>query len=220
MYSFQKRVFLSGFFVGLASAHAMEIPVTRGSGHEGVSVGYVDMEKIYEEYPETHKAKKDFYTELAKRRRILADKEKEMADLRERLSVLRSSLEEVDGSSTSVVSSSKTVAVSSAPVITPEVLEATRSSLVQQEQLLKEHEVELEKDRQDALEEFKQLEERKALQVLGKLYKALVQLAEEKGIDLVVDKSSILYGQHAFDLTEKLSRRVRGLPDDDSHLVK
>ena len=42
---------------------------------------------------------------------------------------------------------------------------------------------------------------------------ALVQLAEENNISLVVDKSSILYGQAAIDLTAKLRRRVRGLPD-------
>jgi len=30
----------------------------------------------------------------------------------------------------------------------------------------------------------------------------------------VVDKSAILYGQNAIDLTEPLARRLRGLPDD------
>jgi Skp family chaperone for outer membrane proteins len=45
------------------------------------------------------------------------------------------------------------------------------------------------------------------------LHKALVDVATERGVAVVVDKSSILYGENAVDLTEALHRKVRGLPD-------
>ena len=46
--------------------------------------------------------------------------------------------------------------------------------------------------------------------ILGKIYQALRDLAQEEQVTLVVDKASILYGDSAIDLTEKLQNKVRG----------
>lgn len=67
--------------------------------------------------------------------------------------------------------------------------------------------------RRTAAQELRALEEKKSLQILGTLYKTLTQLAQERGVDVVVDKSFVLFGQEAVDLTEPLARRLRGLPD-------
>ena len=54
------------------SLHALEIPLTRGSGESGTTVGVVDMEAVFQAYPETQKAKRQYFNELARRRQDLA----------------------------------------------------------------------------------------------------------------------------------------------------
>jgi Skp family chaperone for outer membrane proteins len=254
-------------------AAALEIPLTRGadSGRGGTSVGYVDMDSVFQEYPETLKAKNEYYEELGRRREFLKTKEEELGDLKEQLAVLRAALKDlagpaggpvppVDGATPPGAADDFAAAVESgagattapapsldgspvppiepspptgegAPVppgedaafgtdASPVPLGAADASLLQREQLLAVKEAELERARADAARELKTLEERRTLQIMGKLYHALVQIAEERGISLVVDKSSILYGHEAVDLTESLRRRVRGLPDTDDELLR
>lgn len=232
--------------LGLAgiSGRALEIPLEQKAGGGGTTVGFVDMEAIFQEFPETQKAKAEYYKELAKRRELLDEREKELADLREQLVILRTNLKDLEeslqkqrdadvaestaaaagepGTEATAEVEGSTEAVPSPPVptppsmgVSPESIDAVRESLLQRQKVLEEKEAALQQTRLDAARSLQQLEERRALQIFGKLYRSLVQLAEENGITLVVDKSSILYGQDAMDLTERLRRRVRGLPDVD-----
>jgi Skp family chaperone for outer membrane proteins len=249
-----------------AAAWSLEIPLKHRAekgGAGGGAVGFVDMEAIFQEYPETKKAKAEYFAELAKRRQVLADREKELSDLREQLSVLRTTLKEMQEGLKSAPSgaASSTAAApggsaagerptapggsaagerpdpaeiwtaeSAAPAadefgrpasltrelgVSPGSVAAVNESLLQREKTLTEKEAELERARLSTVKELTAFEEDRSLQIMGKLYKALIQLAEEQGLTLVVDKRSILYGQAAMDLTERLRRRVRGLPDPE-----
>jgi Skp family chaperone for outer membrane proteins len=88
----------------------------------------------------------------------------------------------------------------------------TPEELAKREALLLKRQAELEEAKASSTQALKKLESDMSKKILGRLYKALVDLAQEKGIRLVVDKSAILYGQDTIDLTEDLHRRVRGLP--------
>ncbi len=236
---------LSWFLAGTGAAAALEIPLKQQSGQAsggGPAIGFVDMESVFQEFPETQKAKTEYHKELNARREALAQREKELSDLKEQLAVLRSTVEEAakgaspgaegtaKGASPGAEGTAKEPAVApstdtaalpgltpepSAPGMSPAALAAIRESVRQREDILKEKEASLEQARKEAADALKLLEERRSLQIFGKLYTALVQIADEEGIGLVVDKSSILYGQEAQDLTEKLRRRVRGLPPEE-----
>jgi Skp family chaperone for outer membrane proteins len=65
----------------------------------------------------------------------------------------------------------------------------------------------------DAAAALRDFESKQSARILGQLHKALVELATERGIAVVVDKASILHGENAVDLTEALHRKVRGLPE-------
>lgn len=225
-----------------AGAFALEIPLKQraGGGQGGTTVGFVDMEAIFQEYPETQKAKTEYFAELASKREALASLEKELVDLREQLSVLRTTLKEMQDSlksaPESVEASTATAetftAASTAPAAavaeamrpgslaqdigaSPGSVAAVNESLLQREKTLQEKETALEQARLNAAKDLTEFEERRSLQIMGKLYKALIQLADEQGVTVVVDKRSILYGQAAMDLTDRLRRRVRGLPDPE-----
>ena len=54
------------------------------------------------------------------------------------------------------------------------------------------------------------LESRKSEILLGKIHKAVQEVARKEGVSVVVDKGSILYGHNAVDLTEKVLRQLKG----------
>jgi Skp family chaperone for outer membrane proteins len=233
------------------TVRALEIPLKQRAetAGGGAVVAFVDMETIFQEYPETQKAKAEYFVELSNRRQSLADLEKELADLREQLTVLRTTLHEMEeGLKTAPAAASGAAATPAAPDtpaaapggeawisdstaaatsqaapgsltqdlgVSPGSVSAVNESLLQREKTLAEKEKALDEARATAVKDLKQLEEKRSMQIMGKLYNALVQLADEQGITLVVDKRSILYGTGTLDLTERLRRRVRGLPDPE-----
>jgi Skp family chaperone for outer membrane proteins len=211
----QKLTLLLTLLFALPAARALEIPLERAPGkttlRRGAVIGFVDMDRVYKEFPETRRAKQDYQKEADRLRQSLSDKELELSDLREQLAVLKDALAAdaaVAVSSPSVAVS--TVAAESAPAYAPSSADMSirESTLAAQESALLQA-------KKDAAAELTAFERRRAAQIFGKLYQALVQLADERGVDLVLDKSALLYGQVALDLTETLSRRVRGLPDTD-----
>lgn len=182
---------LAMLFLGAAlsgAAFAVEIPFKRGGRDEGTRVGFVDMQRIYREYPETQKARAEYNRELARHKTDLAEKERALEDLKNR------------GTPVSAVSTD-TVTGATAPATAPGAGDVDRAR------------ADLEKARSDAATALRDFESKQSARILGQLHKALVELATERGIALVVDKASILHGENAVDLTEALHRKVRGLPE-------
>jgi Skp family chaperone for outer membrane proteins len=54
------------------------------------------------------------------------------------------------------------------------------------------------------------LESRKSEVLLGKIYKAVQEVARKEGVSVVVDKGAILYGHNAVDLTDKVLKHLKG----------
>jgi Skp family chaperone for outer membrane proteins len=217
---------------GASATYGLEIPLKGASGQGGVAVGYVDMEAIFQEYPETKRAKNEYYRDLAKRREALAQRERDLEDLRQRLGVLRQTLGE-GSAGPSAVSTAPAAGLSTGtapvsglpagaeaapagePALSTASVAAGQGDLLARERELTEKEAQLLQARTEAAKALRDFEEKRSLQILGKLYNELVKLAEESGVSLVVDKSSILYGHNAIDLTDRLRRRIRGLPETE-----
>lgn len=56
-----------------------------------------------------------------------------------------------------------------------------------------------------------ELESRKTEVLLGKIHRAVQEVARREGVSVVVDKNSILYGHDAVDLTEKVLKFLKGI---------
>jgi Skp family chaperone for outer membrane proteins len=65
-------------------------------------------------------------------------------------------------------------------------------------------EAELMREHDDADHGLLDVESRKTDQVLVRLYRAVSEVARREGVSVVVDKTTILYGQPAVDLTDKV----------------
>jgi Skp family chaperone for outer membrane proteins len=67
------------------------------------------------------------------------------------------------------------------------------------------------RDEQDAAEKnLLDLESRRTEILMGKIYKAVQEVARREGVSVVVDKTGILYGHNAVDLTEKVLKYLKG----------
>ncbi|MBI5238862.1 MAG: OmpH family outer membrane protein, partial [Elusimicrobia bacterium] len=67
------------------------------------------------------------------------------------------------------------------------------------------------RDEQDAAEKsLLELESRRSEILLGKIYRAVQEIARREGVSVVVDKTGILYGHNAVDLTEKVLKHLKG----------
>lgn len=71
-------------------------------------------------------------------------------------------------------------------------------------------EAELKRERQDADKGLIDVEGRKTDQVLARLYRAVNEVARKEGVSVVVDKTAILYGHPAVDLTGKVLAHLKG----------
>jgi Skp family chaperone for outer membrane proteins len=209
---------------GTWPAHGLEIPLTGGEGGRGMKIGYVDMDRIFEVFPQTVAAKEDYTKQLEKKRQLLADKEAELADIKTRISVLEATLKDgglapaatptpdpdalpnpdapaKDPNAPPAAPAGDPNAQGAAPA--PGNLESMRQDLVTKQ-------AEYDDARKQAADDLSAFEGRQSQIILGKIYTALRDLAQEEQVELVVDKASILFGSAEVDLTEKLQQRVRG----------
>lgn len=68
---------------------------------------------------------------------------------------------------------------------------------------------ELKRERQEADKGLVDVEGRKTDQVLARLYRAINEVARKEGVSVVVDKTNIIYGHTAVDLTDKVLAHLK-----------
>lgn len=174
---------------------ALEIPLSGGgSSVGGPKIAYVDMERIFQIFPQTQAAKEDYAKQLKKKKDQLSEKESELRDISSRLSVLESTLKDMPAPG---------VDLAPAEAGSPQSLSNLKAELDKKK-------TDYEDLRKQAASDLTAYQSQQSQIILGKIYQALKDLASEEQVAVVVDKSSILYGDATIDLTEKLQQRVRG----------
>lgn len=197
-------------------AFALEIPLggaTEGKtgGGGGTAVGYVDMDRIFQIYPQTQIAKEDYAKQLEKKRQQLHEKEAQVNSLKARIGVLDSTLKDMGTPATAPATSSDTVTSSATAAASLQPADSGSAQGMQDmKKQLEQQMGELDDMRKQAETDLAAFQAQQSQIILGKIYQALKDLAQEEQITLIVDKSSILYGDAAIDLTEKLQEKVRG----------
>jgi Skp family chaperone for outer membrane proteins len=225
---------------------AVEIPLDSTGGSapqsggqpQSVSVGYVDMDKVFAQHPMTKRLKEEFIAEVDKRKKEIADmqaaadkaqqvivsSQTEVSQLKSTLTVLRLTL--ASGTTTSAVSVSTAAAsgaVISSPTINVQAF-ASMDTMVAKEKDIKDREAAIalmqqnyEKQKQEILKRIKQnkddlvaLEEKNTASVLADLYSIVQKMADEEGMGVIFDKSSMLCGQTCSDMTQKVLDRLKG----------
>lgn len=73
---------------------------------------------------------------------------------------------------------------------------------------------ELEKSRQSALSALEEKRTKLEAEINRKIYETIETLAKEKGIDLVLDKNSVIYGTQTFEITDEIIEKMNPKKDE------
>jgi Skp family chaperone for outer membrane proteins len=252
--------------LGSIPSGAIELSLEENRAERG-SVGYVDMQRLFSNSPDSQRAKETFEELVRQAEERVNLRKAELLRLRQELDARRSERETlamstittpaVVGSTIATVSAgANSVPVSSrvmtlpgmsdnkaAPLEAPQGSTSTQQANVEVsstippstpvvpegptlgQRLLEldgkiiglqadisRKEVELTREREEADHGLLDVENRKTDQVLARLYRALTEVARREGVSVVVDKTTILYGHKAVDLTDKVLKYLREAP--------
>ncbi len=200
-----KIVFLVGMLVWAAHpAASIGLSLDENRERRG-SVGFVDMQKVFKAYPETLRSKEHLEELVRQTEEEINLRKAELLRLRRQVLELKN---ETTTANLQPPGALPEISPSSASIA---AVENSKSSLKSDELSRKEAEF---KDYQSAREhELLDLESRKTELLLGKIGRAIADVAHQEGISVVIDKSNILFGHDAVDLTSKVLNRLRGNHD-------
>jgi Skp family chaperone for outer membrane proteins len=89
-------------------------------------------------------------------------------------------------------------------------LAALDEKTAQKTRELERKQAQLREEQDSAEKNLLDLESRRSEILLGKIYKAVQEVARREGVSVVVDKTGILYGHNAVDLTDKVLKYLKG----------
>jgi len=200
-----------------ASTRAIELALEENRGERG-SVGYVDMQRLFADSPDAHRAKESFADLVRQaeervnlRRAELLKLGRELDAARIERDMLAKSMApaSVAASTTAAQSAAIPVASSTAAAAAADTTPAKRlleldAQVIAVQADIARKESELAREHDDADHGLLDVESHKTDQVLARLYRAVSAVARREGVSVVVDKTTILYGHPAVDLTDKV----------------
>ena len=207
---------------GPARLGALELSLEENKALRG-NIGFVDTQRVFRAFPETVKAKENFEEAVRQAEEQVNSRKAGLLRLRSELDALKvqraaaaqpapvpaPTAQAVNVSSPTLavaVATPAPAALTPAPAATvalDEEIARKTAELARQESSAREEQAAAEKNLLD-------LESRRSEILLGKIYRAVQEVAQREGISVVVDKSGIIYGHSAVDLTDKVLKYLRG----------
>ncbi len=207
---------------GPARLGALELSLEENKALRG-NIGFVDTQRVFRAFPETVKAKENFEEAVRQAEEQVNSRKAGLLRLRSELDALKvqraaaaqpapvpaPTAQAVNVSSPTLavaVATPAPAALTPAPAATvalDEEIARKTAELARQEGSAREEQAAAEKNLLD-------LESRRSEILLGKIYRAVQEVAQREGISVVVDKSGIIYGHSAVDLTDKVLKYLRG----------
>lgn len=211
---------------GVAPAGAVSVSKVQVAPRRGVVIATIDLERIFQAYPGTKKAKEELEKLILIKENEIAGKRAEIFRLTEELARLKTQSSSSNSappppstatpqSSTETLTGGSTAAMDLPGFSQPEPAApnidagAEQAAVNQKEAELKTKKEELRRMEREAEKNLEALEEAKTKTLLAKIYFAVRELAEEKNVDVVVDKNAILWGASKLDLTDELLRKLK-----------
>lgn len=275
---------------GVRLVQAVDIPL---DSLTPVRIGYIDLQKVFDTYPEKSFAEGDLLREIEKRKKELSRRQREINLYRQQIATDQASLDQAKAgqpvsvpanllqtqaadiapaspaSTTPKIEKSTTVAATEpyynedpllglpghevgrssgtadasaartlpgmqppAPVsaskppassplldliasatvpvlLNPEATAALQKRIDDNRRALDRATYEFKDFRSKALDDMKMLQNQKTYDVMSKIYAVLQTLARDEGINVVLDKAYVLYGEDTIDLSEKLISRLQ-----------
>ncbi len=166
-------------------------------------IASVDIRYIFDNCPQTKKARKEIQDYRSTKARMLNQMEKELTTLKERLT-MPSELIPAATEAAETIEPEETKPVISTQTLVSTQTVTVEAGLSETRKLIKKKEEEIKKLRQDVERSIKEWEEASRHNIMGVIYDAIQIVGERKGYSAVLDKSEVLWGQPSEDLTQEV----------------
>lgn len=204
-------------------SYGIRIPLEGGAGGAvsggAVRIGMVDIEMIFREFPETRRGKGDLEKEINAAQVQIEEKEADIEELQKEVDEMNAAKDKTGNLPGMTLQQGATApalaeGTTAQAVPDPKAKEKDEKDFVKllssKNELLAKKKEELAAFKKESEMNLLAFEERRSREILDKLYRTLEQIAREEGLDIVLDKNNVLYGQPVVDLTEKLKKRLAG----------
>lgn len=191
-------------------------------------VGVVDMDKILQEHPITEKVQQEISLLKHNRDAEIASIEKELEDLiKQKLTIvteieqLESQLNQLSVSTptTETITTSDTEKPVSSIQTTEPVsqqieqiksnIETKKKNLEQIDQTITDKKQQVKQKRDELNVEIEKIKQKTEMQLYAELYQIIQQIAQQENLNIIIDKSGILYGESNIDITEKVLKKLK-----------
>ena len=188
-------------------------------------IGCVDMNRIMDEYPDAKKIKGELSANLNTRKENIKNfqsqivaTELEIKQMEEQLQTYNEEQKKAkeiaavaalaeganisSSTETVVVVDTGTVTQISSPTFTTADIETKKVTLEKQKS-------DIEKYIAATKQEEKDINSKAKKNIMGKIYDAIKEIANEEGLTVLVDSSNLIYGEDAQDITEKVLKKLK-----------
>jgi len=195
-----------------------------------IRIGVVDMNKVLNEYPLTQKLQRDIDNFKQNKMAEIVSIEKEIEELMKQKLVINTEIEQLKTQLAQIsVSATTSTIVSSESISSTEFIQSSTTVVAQSEQVeqikkniedkqknLQQIEQEINtkkqivKQKQTEIEsEIEKMKQKTEVEIYAELYKIIKQIAQQEGLNVVIDKSGILYGEPKIDITDKVLKKIK-----------
>ena len=195
-----------------------------------IRIGVVDMNKVLNEYPLTQKLQQDIDNFKQNKMAEIVSIEKEIEELMKQKLVINTEIEQLKTQLAQIsVSATTSTIISSESISSTEFIQSSTTVVAQSEQVeqikkniedkqknLQQIEQEINtkrqivKQKQTEIEsEIEKLKQKTEAEIYAELYKIIKQIAQQEGLNVVIDKSGILYGEPEIDITDKVLKKIK-----------
>jgi len=184
-------------------------------------VGVVDMNRILEDYSKSQKLQKELQLFKENKKAEIAELEKEVENLLKKKLEITVEIEqlkqqvkqlEVSVSSSEVMQSSASAQTSDITSQLQQIkstIEAKQKNRDEIEKTISDKKEQLEQKQKDIDLEVEKMKEKFEMEIYAELYNVIKKVAEEEGLNIVIDKSGILYGESKIDITDKVLKLIK-----------
>ncbi|MCX7940792.1 MAG: OmpH family outer membrane protein [Endomicrobia bacterium] len=184
-----------------------------------IRIGVVDMDKVLKEHPAVEKAQQDIALYRQNKTAELANIESEIEKLlKEKLTIiteieqLKTQLENITKSTetvTNVEISSDTTEVEKQIQQLNSSIETKQRNAEQLNRTIEEKKQYLNQKRQELEDEILKMKQKAEVLLYAELYEIIQKIAQQEGLNIIINKSGILYGEPEVDITEKVIKKLK-----------
>lgn len=184
-----------------------------------IRIGVVDMDKLMNEHPYAKKVQQDIVLYKENKTAEITTLEKEVEELLKQKLAIITEIEQLK-TQFDIIKSTQTeqnVEFSTPTVQTDtqqlqqlaSTIETKQKNLDELNRTIEEKNLQIKQKKQEIETEVVKMKQKSEVLLYAELYKIIQQIAQEEGLNVIINKSGILYGEPDVDITEKVIKKLK-----------